>query len=207
MGRVKEIKPCLPTARVYDFSVPGHENFVAGNGVCSHNTYGERMRLDDGRVLPNFVGQALRGEPLTVYGEGQQTRSFCYVSDLVDGIYRLLHADYHLPVNLGNPSEITILEFAEEILKLTGSKSTLVNKPLPPDDPRHAQAGHLAGAEAARVGAEGGPRGGAAADDRVFQGAGAGINPFERQGVSGTRAGFRGERPAVPGTGSESSAS
>jgi dTDP-glucose 4,6-dehydratase len=100
------------------------------------NTYGERMRLDDGRVLPNFVGQALRGEPLTVYGEGQQTRSFCYVSDLVDGIYRLLHSDYHLPVNVGNPVEITIMEFAREILKLTGSKSQIVHKPLPADDPK-----------------------------------------------------------------------
>jgi dTDP-glucose 4,6-dehydratase len=111
------------------------------HGINTHivrifNTYGERMRLDDGRVLPNFVGQALRGEPLTVYGDGKQTRSFCYVSDLVDGIYRLLNTDYHLPVNLGNPSEITIREFAEEILKLTGSKSTLVNKPLPADDPK-----------------------------------------------------------------------
>ena len=115
--------------------------YLREHGVKTHivrifNTYGERMRLDDGRVLPNFVGQALRGEPLTVYGEGKQTRSFCYVSDLVDGIYRLLHADYHLPVNLGNPSEITIREFAEEILKLTGSKCPLVNRPLPADDPR-----------------------------------------------------------------------
>jgi dTDP-glucose 4,6-dehydratase len=100
------------------------------------NTYGERMRLDDGRVLPNFVGQALRGESLTIYGDGKQTRSFCYVSDLVDGIFRLLHTDYHLPVNLGNPSEITIRQFAEEIRKLTGSKSKLVNKPLPADDPK-----------------------------------------------------------------------
>jgi dTDP-glucose 4,6-dehydratase len=82
------------------------------------------------------VGQALRGEPLTVYGEGNQTRSFCYVSDLVVGIYRLLFSDYHLPVNIGNPSEITIRQFAEEILKLTGSKSPLVNKPLPADDPK-----------------------------------------------------------------------
>jgi dTDP-glucose 4,6-dehydratase len=111
------------------------------HGINTHivrifNTYGERMRLDDGRVLPNFVGQALRGEPLTVYGDGKQTRSFCYVSDLVDGIYRLLNTDYHLPVNLGNPSEITIREFAEEILKLTGSKSPLVNNPLPADDPK-----------------------------------------------------------------------
>ncbi len=111
------------------------------HGVRTHivrifNTYGPRMRLDDGRVLPNFVGQALRGEPLTVYGEGQQTRSFCYVDDLVDGIYALLHADYAHPVNLGNPSEITIREFAEEILKLTGSKSAIVKRPLPPDDPK-----------------------------------------------------------------------
>ncbi len=112
-----------------------------GHGVNTHivrifNTYGERMRLDDGRVLPNFVGQALRGEPITVYGQGQQTRSFCYVSDLVDGIHRLLFSDYHLPVNLGNPGEITIQEFADEILRLTGSKSPIVYKPLPPDDPK-----------------------------------------------------------------------
>ena len=111
------------------------------HGIDTHivrifNTYGERMRLDDGRVLPNFVGQALRGEPLTVYGQGEQTRSFCYVSDLVDGIYRLLFADYHLPVNLGNPMEITIKQFADEILRLTGSHSEIVYKPLPPDDPK-----------------------------------------------------------------------
>jgi dTDP-glucose 4,6-dehydratase len=111
------------------------------HGVNTHivrifNTYGPRMRLDDGRVLPNFVGQALRGEPLTVFGEGQQTRSFCYVTDLVDGIYRLLFTDYHLPVNIGNPAEITILQFAEEILRLTGSRSQIVYKPLPPDDPK-----------------------------------------------------------------------
>lgn len=111
------------------------------HGVNTHiirifNTYGPRMRLDDGRVLPNFVGQALRGEPITVYGEGQQTRSFCYATDLVDGIYRLLFADYHLPVNIGNPAEITIKQFADEILRLTGSKSEIVYKPLPPDDPK-----------------------------------------------------------------------
>ena len=111
------------------------------HGVNTHiirifNTYGPRMRLDDGRVLPNFVGQALRGDPITVYGEGQQTRSFCYVTDLVDGIYRLLFKDYHMPVNLGNPSEITIMEFADEILRHTGSKSPIVYKPLPPDDPK-----------------------------------------------------------------------
>jgi dTDP-glucose 4,6-dehydratase len=111
------------------------------HGIDTHivrifNTYGERMRLDDGRVLPNFVGQALRGEPLTVYGEGMQTRSFCYVSDLVDGIFRLLFADEHEPVNLGNPNEVTILDFAKEILQLTGSASTIVYKPLPADDPK-----------------------------------------------------------------------
>src|SRR5262249_39114283 len=118
---VREVRPCLATGYVYDFSVPGAENFVAGNGVSCHNTYGERMRLDDGRALPNFMGQALRGEPLTVYGDGSQTRSFCYVADLVDGIEKLLFADYHEPVNLGNPDEVTILEFAKEILELSGS--------------------------------------------------------------------------------------
>src|SRR5262245_52564653 len=111
------------------------------HGVKTHivrifNTYGERMRLDDGRVLPNFVGQALRGEPLNAYGDGTQTRSFCYVSDLVDGIYRLLFKDFHDPVNLGNPAEVTILEFAEEILSLSASKRSIVYKPLPADDPR-----------------------------------------------------------------------
>jgi dTDP-glucose 4,6-dehydratase len=111
------------------------------HGVNTHiirifNTYGPRMRLDDGRVLPNFMGQALRAEPLTVYGQGAQTRSFCYVDDLVEGIYRLLFTDFHEPVNLGNPNEVTILEFAQEILKLSGSKSQIVYKPLPEDDPK-----------------------------------------------------------------------
>jgi dTDP-glucose 4,6-dehydratase len=100
------------------------------------NTFGPRMRLDDGRVLPNFMGQALRGEPLTIYGDGSQTRSFCYVDDLVDGIERLLFTDFHEPVNLGNPSEITILEFAQEILALSGSTSRIENRPLPQDDPK-----------------------------------------------------------------------
>jgi dTDP-glucose 4,6-dehydratase len=100
------------------------------------NTYGQRMRLDDGRVLPNFMGQALRGEPLTIYGDGQQTRSFCYVDDLVEGIVRLLGTDYHGPVNLGNPAEITILDFAREILALSGSTSAIEHRPLPQDDPR-----------------------------------------------------------------------
>ena len=100
------------------------------------NTYGPRMRLDDGRVLPNFVGQAMRGEALTVFGDGSQTRSFCFVDDLVEGIVRLLDVDFHEPVNLGNPSEITILEFAREILALTGSKSPIDYRPLPQDDPK-----------------------------------------------------------------------
>jgi dTDP-glucose 4,6-dehydratase len=100
------------------------------------NTYGPKMRLDDGRVLPNFMGQALRGEPITVYGNGSQTRSFCFVSDLVEGIYRLLFADFHEPVNLGNPDEVTILQFAEEVRALTGSRSEIVFKPLPQDDPK-----------------------------------------------------------------------
>lgn len=100
------------------------------------NTYGPRMRLNDGRVLPAFIGQALRGEDLTMFGDGSQTRSFCYVDDLVEGIYRLLMSDYHLPVNIGNPDEITIKEFGEEILKLTGANQKLIAKPLPKDDPK-----------------------------------------------------------------------
>ena len=100
------------------------------------NTYGPRMRLNDGRALPAFIGQALRGEDLTVFGDGSQTRSFCYVDDLVDGIYRLLLSDYASPVNIGNPDEISLKDFAEEILKLTDSKQKIVYKPLPADDPK-----------------------------------------------------------------------
>ena len=103
------------------------------------NTYGPRMRLLDGRVVPNFIMQALRGEPLTVYGEGQQTRSFQYVDDLVAGLNKLLYANYHLPVNIGNPNEMTVLEFAKKIIELTGSTSTIVFKPLPEDDPQVRQ--------------------------------------------------------------------
>lgn len=103
------------------------------------NTYGPRMRLNDGRVLPAFIGQALRGEDLSVFGDGSQTRSFCYVDDLVEGIYRLLLSDYHLPVNIGNPDEITIREFAEEIIKLTGTKQKIAFHPLPTDDPKQRQ--------------------------------------------------------------------
>ncbi|MDQ8004536.1 MAG: SDR family oxidoreductase [Pedobacter sp.] len=100
------------------------------------NTYGPRMRLNDGRVLPAFIGQALRGEDLTVFGDGSQTRSFCYVDDLIEGIYRLLHSDYASPVNIGNPDEITIKQFCEEIIKLTGTDQKIVYKPLPQDDPK-----------------------------------------------------------------------
>jgi len=100
------------------------------------NTYGPRMRLNDGRVLPAFIGQALRGEDLTVFGDGSQTRSFCYVDDLVEGIYRLLFSDYALPVNIGNPDEITIRQFGDEIIKLTGTKQKMIFKTLPTDDPK-----------------------------------------------------------------------
>ena len=103
------------------------------------NTYGPRMRMHDGRVVPNFIMQALQGEPLTVYGQGQQTRSFQYVDDLVDGINKLLATEHHLPVNIGNPYEMTVLEFAERIIKLTGSKSEIEYKPLPEDDPQVRQ--------------------------------------------------------------------
>jgi len=111
------------------------------HGVDTHivrifNTYGPRMRLNDGRALPNFLYQALVGEPITVYGNGKQTRSFCYVSDLVEGIYRLLESDEHEPTNIGNPSEITILEFAERVRKLVGATAPIVFHPLPQDDPK-----------------------------------------------------------------------
>ena len=103
------------------------------------NTYGPKMRLNDGRALPAFIGQALRGEDLTVFGDGSQTRSFCYVDDLVEGIYRLLLSDYEKPVNIGNPNEISLKDFAEEVLKLTGSNVKIVYKPLPVDDPKQRQ--------------------------------------------------------------------
>ena len=103
------------------------------------NTYGPRMRLNDGRALPAFIGQALRGEDLTVFGDGSQTRSFCYVDDLVEGIFRLLFCDYHEPVNIGNPDQITLKDFAEEIINLTGTTQKITYKPLPQDDPKQRQ--------------------------------------------------------------------
>ena len=112
---------------------------VATRIVRIFNTYGPRMRLNDGRALPAFIGQALRGEDLTVFGDASQTRSFCYVDDLIEGIYNLLMSDYVYPVNIGNPDEISLKDFAEEIILLTGTKQKIVYKPLPVDDPRQRQ--------------------------------------------------------------------
>ena len=103
------------------------------------NTYGPRMRLEDGRVVPAFIGQALQNQPLTVFGDGSQTRSFCYVSDLIDGIFRLSQSNYHEPVNIGNPREMTVLEFARQILEITGSQAPIDFRPLPTDDPKVRQ--------------------------------------------------------------------
>ena len=103
------------------------------------NTYGPRMRLKDGRVVPAFIGQALTGEPLTIFGDGSQTRSFCYVSDLIDGIFKLAMSDFHEPVNIGNPREMTIKQFAEEIIRITGTASRIEHRPLPVDDPKVRQ--------------------------------------------------------------------
>lgn len=117
-----------------------HRKHGARTNICRiFNTYGPRMKLDDGRVVPSLVDQALRGAPLTVFGDGSQTRSFCYVSDLVDGIYRLMFSDERYPVNLGNPQEMTILEFADRIRTLTGTRSEIVFGSLPEDDPKHRQ--------------------------------------------------------------------
>ncbi len=112
------------------------EHGVATRIVRIFNTYGPRMRLHDGRVVPAFVSQALKNKPITVFGKGLQTRSFCFVSDLVEGIYRLMMSDYGLPMNIGNPTEMTVLDFAKEIIRATGSRSRIVYKPLPQDDPR-----------------------------------------------------------------------
>lgn len=112
------------------------EHKVATRIVRIFNTYGPRMRLNDGRVVPAFVSQALTNKPITVFGKGTQTRSFCYVSDLIEGIYRLMMSDYDLPVNIGNPKEMTMLQFAEAIIQATGSRSKIVFKPLPQDDPK-----------------------------------------------------------------------
>jgi len=112
------------------------EHKVATRIVRIFNTYGPRMRINDGRVVPAFVSQALKNKPVTIFGNGSQTRSFCYVSDLIEGIYRLMMSNYDLPVNIGNPVEMTMVQFAEQIIKATGSKSKIVFKPLPQDDPK-----------------------------------------------------------------------
>jgi UDP-glucuronate decarboxylase len=133
---VREIREVEPTPVVYDFSVPELENFWAGTGVCCRNTYGPRMRPNDGRAIPTFLRQALANQPLTVYGYGSQTRSFCYVDDLIRGIVLLGESGEHLPVNLGNPDERTLLELAESIKRLTGTESEIVFEALPVDDPQ-----------------------------------------------------------------------
>ncbi|PSO75753.1 MAG: NAD-dependent dehydratase [Cyanobacteria bacterium QS_4_48_99] len=139
-GRVKSIEAFEINDYVYDFSVPEHENFVGGTYcVFAHNTYGPRMLEDDGRVVSNFAGQALRNQPLTVYGSGSQTRSFCYVSDLVDGLIRLMNSDQTGPINLGNPHEYTILQLAETIQKMANPEVDIIFNPLPQDDPRQRQ--------------------------------------------------------------------
>jgi UDP-glucuronate decarboxylase len=138
-ARVTAIEEVPPTELVYDFCVPGRENFLAGSGVMAHNTYGPRLRVDDGRAVSNFLHQALLGKPITVYGDGSQTRSFCYVEDEVRGFLALLDGDVTGPVNIGNPNEFTVRELAEQVLEVTGSSSEIVYEPLPVDDPTQRQ--------------------------------------------------------------------
>jgi nucleoside-diphosphate-sugar epimerase len=139
-ARVRSIQKAIATPDVYDFSVPDAENFFGGNGVACHNTFGPRMRVNDGRAIPAFITQALTRAPLTVFGDGSQTRSFQYIDDLVDGLWRLMQArGVHDPVNIGNPHEMTLLELAQRILRLTGSASPIVFEPLPVDDPKVRQ--------------------------------------------------------------------
>jgi intein/homing endonuclease len=136
---VTEIREVPATDLVYDFSVPGLENFWAGTGVCAKNTYGPRMRPHDGRAIPTFLRQALQDRPITVFGDGSQTRSFCYVSDLIDGMIRLAESGCHEPVNVGNPDEYTLLELAQAVIEVTGSRSEIVHEALPIDDPKVRQ--------------------------------------------------------------------
>ena len=133
---VTEIREVPATDLVYDFSVPGLENFWAGTGVMAHNTYGPRMRPDDGRMIPNFISQALAGEPLTIYGDGSQTRSVQYADDLIEGVFRLARSGEARPVNIGNPVEYTVREVAGLILELSGGTGGLIRGPLPQDDPK-----------------------------------------------------------------------
>lgn len=140
-GNVNTIGPrgCYDEAKRFAEALTmayNREHGVKTRIVRIFNTYGPRMRLNDGRVVPAFVSQALKNKPITVFGEGTQTRSFCYVSDLIDGIFRLMMSDYDMPVNIGNPTELTMLQFAREIIKATGSRSKIVHRPLPQDDPK-----------------------------------------------------------------------
>ena len=135
LGVYDEAKRCQESITMAYHTFHGVETRI----LRIFNTYGPRMRLNDGRVIPAFIGQALRGEDLTVFGDGSQTRSFCYVDDQVEGIWRLLHSDYHMPVNIGNPDEITIKDFAEEIIKLTGTTQKIIYKDLPMNDPLQRQ--------------------------------------------------------------------
>jgi nucleoside-diphosphate-sugar epimerase/intein/homing endonuclease len=136
---VKEIEEVPATELVFDFSVPGPENFWAGTGVMAHNTYGSRMRAHDGRAIPTFLRQALQDKPLTVFGDGSQTRSFCYVDDQIRGLVALAESDVHLPVNIGNQDEYTLLQLAEAVIEVTGARSEIVFEPLPVDDPKIRQ--------------------------------------------------------------------
>jgi len=136
---VKKIEEVPATPMVFDFSVPGLHNFWAGTGVAAANTYGPRMRPHDGRAIPTFLRQALQDKPLTVFGEGSQTRSFCYVDDLIRGLVALAGSDVHLPVNIGNPHEFTLLELAQTVVEVTESRSEIVFEALPTDDPQVRQ--------------------------------------------------------------------
>jgi dTDP-glucose 4,6-dehydratase len=143
-GNVNPVGPrgCYDEAKRFQEAITmayHHHHGLETRIVRIFNTYGPRMRLDDGRVLPAFLSQALRGEPLSIFGDGSQTRSFCYVDDLIEGIYRLLLSDYDYPVNIGNPAEITIKQFAEEICRLTGAELKIEYQPLPENDPQRRQ--------------------------------------------------------------------
>jgi UDP-glucuronate decarboxylase len=135
-AKIQAIEEVPATELVYDFSVPGLENFWAGTGIIAKNTYGPRMRPRDGRAIPTFMRQALQNRPITVFGDGSQTRSFCYVDDLVRGIIALAESGEHDPVNIGNPNEFTLLELAKQVIEVTGSKSEIVYEALPTDDPQ-----------------------------------------------------------------------
>jgi UDP-glucuronate decarboxylase len=136
---VCEIREIPATSLVYDFSVPGLENFWAGSGVMAHNTYGSRMRPHDGRAIPTFLRQALQDRPITVFGDGSQTRSFCYVDDLIRGMIALAESGQRGPINMGNPNEFTLLQLAEAVIDVTKSRSEIIFEALPIDDPQVRQ--------------------------------------------------------------------